>query len=309
MMVGTSQARLMLGFMITTMFLSMWISNTATTAMMLPIVDAVAEAINTRATELNNLNPGTLGTIPEHAVVETEQEDEEFSDNPTSQLTVRSINDINELTVHSINSLNPGNDPDSMVAFLPNVRRNTMEKIPGEDPRSKFVRKNTLERITIKSRFTTIPVETKEETVKVEIIPEKSFSNKEEVERNFLLLSIAYASNIGGTGVVTGSPPNLVVPDSLIKKFGPNTGLTFASWMAFSIPCMLVCTVIAWLWLQKLQSWSPVTGAEDNQEKEERAMKVIRERHKELGRMSMHEAQVLLLFIILINEMLAIVRI
>ena len=44
--IGTSQARLMLGFMATTMFLSMWISNTATTAMMLPICDAVAEAIN-----------------------------------------------------------------------------------------------------------------------------------------------------------------------------------------------------------------------------------------------------------------------
>merc|ERR1719244_1089221 len=45
-MVGASQARLMLGFMITTMFISMWISNTATTAMMLPIVDAVVKAIN-----------------------------------------------------------------------------------------------------------------------------------------------------------------------------------------------------------------------------------------------------------------------
>jgi di/tricarboxylate transporter len=34
------------------MFLSMWISNTATTAMMLPIVDAVAEAINTKVEEV-----------------------------------------------------------------------------------------------------------------------------------------------------------------------------------------------------------------------------------------------------------------
>ena len=53
MTVGTSQARLMLGFMITTMFLSMWISNTATTAMMLPIVDAVAEAINSKVDNRN----------------------------------------------------------------------------------------------------------------------------------------------------------------------------------------------------------------------------------------------------------------
>jgi di/tricarboxylate transporter len=56
MQVGTSQARLMLGFMFTTMFLSMWISNTATTAMMLPIVDAVAEAINSKVEVSNYIN-------------------------------------------------------------------------------------------------------------------------------------------------------------------------------------------------------------------------------------------------------------
>ncbi|XP_078492151.1 solute carrier family 13 member 2 [Ciona intestinalis] len=41
MLFGTKPRRLMAGFMVTTFFLSMWISNTATTAMMLPIIEAV----------------------------------------------------------------------------------------------------------------------------------------------------------------------------------------------------------------------------------------------------------------------------
>lgn len=49
--VGTSPSRLILGFMLATAFLSMWISNTATAAMMLPIALAVAELFRPQDTE------------------------------------------------------------------------------------------------------------------------------------------------------------------------------------------------------------------------------------------------------------------
>lgn len=52
--IGTSPRRLILGFMVATGFLSMWISNTATATMMLPIAVAVAEVFRPK-----ELDPST----------------------------------------------------------------------------------------------------------------------------------------------------------------------------------------------------------------------------------------------------------
>uniref|UniRef100_A0ABM5EMY2 Na(+)/citrate cotransporter isoform X1 n=2 Tax=Pogona vitticeps TaxID=103695 RepID=A0ABM5EMY2_9SAUR len=52
LIVGVKPALLMLGFMGVTAFLSMWISNTATTAMMVPIVQAVLDQMNSSEQDL-----------------------------------------------------------------------------------------------------------------------------------------------------------------------------------------------------------------------------------------------------------------
>ncbi|CAG2165662.1 unnamed protein product [Oppiella nova] len=46
LIIGTSVNRIMFGIMLVTMFLSMWISNTATTAMMVPIVEAMLKELD-----------------------------------------------------------------------------------------------------------------------------------------------------------------------------------------------------------------------------------------------------------------------
>jgi len=125
---------------------------------------------------------------------------------------------------------------------------------------------------------------------------------KEETERNFLLMAIAFSANIGGTGVVTGTPPNLVVPNVLQKEFGDETGLTFASWMAFAIPVMVVNLLLAWIWIQRLMRWQPACKGcpGSTKEQEDRAIKVIKQKYTELGPMSAHEIQVMILFILLV---------
>lgn len=102
---GSQPKWLMLGFMLITCFLSMWISNTATTAMMIPIAQAVLvqlmetkhkeskEGIDKPVTEAllekdgvciecrdeNNHQNGSMKTKNSNAVVKTEKKESEYS--------------------------------------------------------------------------------------------------------------------------------------------------------------------------------------------------------------------------------------
>ncbi|MDO4998545.1 MAG: DASS family sodium-coupled anion symporter [Neisseria sp.] len=59
----------------------------------------------------------------------------------------------------------------------------------------------------------------------------------------FVLLGIAYSASIGGMGTLVGSPPNAIVASQL--------HLTFADWLKFGLPIMLILmpVMIASLWV------------------------------------------------------------
>lgn len=59
-----------------------------------------------------------------------------------------------------------------------------------------------------------------------------------------MLLGVAYAATIGGLGTLIGSPTNALVQGFMAQDFGYD--LSFAAWMSFGIPAVIVLLPAAW---------------------------------------------------------------
>uniref|UniRef100_A0A0N4YZZ4 CitMHS domain-containing protein n=1 Tax=Parastrongyloides trichosuri TaxID=131310 RepID=A0A0N4YZZ4_PARTI len=193
---GPNPRLLLLGFQLATAFLSMWISNTATTAMMLPICMAVMKELSFSNEEVD--------------IEFVKEEEEETKD---EYLDIRRLS------------------PDQLNLY------------------------------------------------------------------KGLLLSISFSASIGGTGTLIGTGSNIVLSGYIERNYGQNTPVTFASWMIFAVPQILLLLTICWVVLVVFF----IGFKAHNKNDDKRVKEALRAKYKDLGPVQYSEKCIILLFITLVT--------
>ncbi|XP_074602871.1 Na(+)/citrate cotransporter-like [Brevipalpus obovatus] len=120
--------------------------------------------------------------------------------------------------------------------------------------------------------------------------------------RKALFLGICYAANIGGIGTLTGTGPNLVLYGVLNENMqGIPNQITFASWMLFNVPVMLLLGFLAWLFISIFYIQRALDSNEDNDKSRDRQITTLmRKKNQMMGRTTFQQWTVLILFVSLI---------
>lgn len=102
-----------------------------------------------------------------------------------------------------------------------------------------------------------------------------------------ILLGVAYSASIGGLGTLIGTPPNALVAGYMLDRYGIE--ITFAHWMLFGVPVVVVMVPLAWFVLTRLAF--PMDIAPNPA-----AQQLVEDELAALGPMSVTEKRVMIAF-------------
>ncbi|XP_050004013.1 solute carrier family 13 member 4 [Alexandromys fortis] len=275
LMAGAKPGMLLLCFMCCTTMLSMWLSNTSTTAMVMPIVEAVLqELINA---EEEQLVAGT--SSPEEAElmgldVNNRQTSVELifvnEDTPTADFTSlmqnKNLNGVPMVTkpVQTTNQQQP-------------KRQHSSQEKPGVlTPSSKNQEPNR----------------------------KKYRSHHDQMICKCLSLSISYAATIGGLTTIIGTSTSLIFLEYFNNQYPAAEVVNFGTWFLFSFPISLLMLVVSWFWMHWLflgcnfkETCS--LSKKKKTKREELSEKRIREEYEKLGDISYPEMVTAFFFILM----------
>ncbi|KAK6482796.1 solute carrier family 13 member 4 [Huso huso] len=221
MIAGAKPGMLVLGFMCCTAFLSMWLSNTSTTAMVMPIAEAVLQQL---------ISTGAADTDEEaEAISEGDEEQggledkEENLDKTQLELLFQKESGTKSdlITLTNLEDLNRSTQKDTVKRQSNGYLSQTAVSIP-ELPTSS--RKQS-------SRYPT---------------------KRDHMICKCLSLSITYAATIGGLITITGTSTNLIFTEQFNIRYPEAQVINFGTWFIFSLPISLIMLFLTWVWLHCL---------------------------------------------------------
>ncbi|TNN35799.1 Solute carrier family 13 member 4 [Liparis tanakae] len=237
MIAGAKPGMLVLGFMCCTVFLSMWLSNTSTTAMVMPIAEAVLQQLICTGLA-DGPNDSDTAEAPEDDSAVLEKE-ENFDKNQL-ELLYRTDSDCTkhkqELELSEVQIVESNG-----VALV----RHTNGHLP---------------QVAID-----IPNVKRVKTRRDSQYPTK----RDHMICKCLSLSITYAATIGGLITITGTSTNLIFAEQFntVDRHGKDGSLqsqaktrgqrrseviNFGTWFIFSFPIAIIMLILTWLWLHFL---------------------------------------------------------
>lgn len=104
-----------------------------------------------------------------------------------------------------------------------------------------------------------------------------------------MMLAIAYAASIGGTGSLIGTPPNMVFAGVYAKTFPNMPEIDFLEWMKLGTPIVIILLPIIWIYILKYFKISGnFAGSKE----------IIRNEIKSLGNITVMEKRVFFVFVL-----------
>jgi len=269
-LVGAKIRWIMLGFMLVTAVLSMFISNTATTAMMTPIANAILDEIRKSKDQHKEI---------------VRKESLAIGGTEMNVMNGKEAGKKNSVVPLGIKMLSDGNQN---PVFVHDEETSGNEKSQSTEEDS-----NNTESSSSPTQI--VNADTAVETQEAEEPKEPMMLDK------MMLLSVCWSANLGGLGMLTGTTPNLVLKghvDAELKGV-----LTFLNWSGFCIPTVFLFLIIAWIWLQiwflGFKALCQCARSEKT-DTEKRIERLLRVKYESLGKVKFAEIVIMVLFFVLV---------
>ncbi|XP_068943397.1 solute carrier family 13 member 4 [Petaurus breviceps papuanus] len=223
MLAGAKPGMLLLCFMCCTTLLSMWLSNTSTTAMVMPIVEAVLQELVSAEEEQVMEAPGNSST------------------EETQPISLGEKNGPPSLELIFVN------EDSSTPDFPPLMQSKNLNGVHMITNPIKSVKSQSKRQSSPQERLLVLPPDPR----KLEL-SSKYRSQHDHMVCKCLSLSISYAATIGGLTTIIGTSTSLIFLEHFNNQYPSAEVVNFGTWFLFSFPISLIMLVVSWFWMHWL---------------------------------------------------------